>query len=35
MEVIFDGHKCSACEMCVAACPAKAMEVRFDRSLIE
>jgi len=35
MEVIFAGDKCSACEMCVAACPAKAMEVRFDRSILD
>lgn len=34
MEVIFDREKCSACELCVSACLARAMEVRFDRSLL-
>jgi ferredoxin len=34
MEVIFDSEKCSACELCVPACPSRAMEVRFDKSLL-
>ena len=34
MEVIFDRDRCSACELCVIACPARAMEVKFDRSLV-
>lgn len=35
MTVAFDRDRCSACEMCVISCPPKAMEVNFDRSLIE
>lgn len=35
MTVAFDGDRCSACEMCVISCPPKAMEVNFDRALIE
>jgi len=34
MEVVFDSEKCSACELCVPACPSRAMEVRFDKSLL-
>lgn len=34
MEVIFDSDRCSACELCVSACMARAMEVKFDRSLL-
>lgn len=34
MEVIFEKEKCSACEMCVVTCLARAMEVKFDRSLL-
>ncbi|MFP3927536.1 MAG: NIL domain-containing protein [Desulfobacteraceae bacterium] len=34
MEVVFDTDKCSACELCVVACPAKAMEVKFNKSLL-
>jgi NAD-dependent dihydropyrimidine dehydrogenase PreA subunit len=28
MSVVFDESKCSVCELCVAACPTRAMEVR-------
>jgi Fe-S-cluster-containing hydrogenase component 2 len=28
MEVLFDQEKCSICELCVTACPPRAMEVR-------
>jgi formate hydrogenlyase subunit 6/NADH:ubiquinone oxidoreductase subunit I len=28
MEVDFDQQKCSVCELCVTACPPRAMEVR-------
>ena len=34
MEVIFDSDRCSACELCVSACMARAMEVKFDKSLL-
>jgi len=34
MEVVFDKELCSACEWCVSACPARAMEVKFNRSLL-
>ena len=34
MEVIFDKERCSACELCVVACLARAMEVKFDKSLL-
>lgn len=34
MEVIFDSDRCSACELCVSACMARAMEVKFNRSLL-
>ena len=34
MEVIFDKEKCSACELCVSACIARAMEVSFNKSLL-
>ncbi len=34
MAVIFDREKCSACELCVSACLARAMEVRFNKSLL-
>jgi Fe-S-cluster-containing hydrogenase component 2 len=30
MEIVFDAEKCSACEMCVAVCPPRAMAVRYD-----
>ncbi len=30
MEVIFDSAKCSACELCIKACPPRAMESRFE-----
>jgi ferredoxin len=29
MEVIFDSNKCSACELCIKACPPRAMESRI------
>lgn len=35
MTVAFDKDRCSACELCVSACPAKAMEVNFDKALLE
>jgi ferredoxin len=35
MAVLFDKDRCSACELCVITCPAHAMEVRFDRSLLD
>jgi ferredoxin len=35
MVVEFDSERCSACEWCVPACPAKAMEVRFNRTLLD
>ena len=35
MTVNFDKDRCSACELCVSACLANAMEVNFDKSLIE
>ncbi len=35
MEVIFDNERCSACEWCVPACPAAAMEVSFNKVLLE
>jgi len=28
MEVVFDQKKCSVCELCVPACPPRAMEAR-------
>lgn len=34
MEVLFDKDRCSACELCVSACMARAMNVKFDRSLL-
>ncbi|MEA2038592.1 MAG: 4Fe-4S binding protein [Thermodesulfobacteriota bacterium] len=34
MEVIFDSRKCSGCELCVSACPARAMAVKFNRGLL-
>ena len=34
MEVVFDTDMCSACELCVSACLARAMEVKFNRSLL-
>ena len=34
MEVVFDTDKCSACELCVSACMARAMEVKFNKSLL-
>ena len=36
MTVIFDGSKCSACELCVSACPPRAMVVRpSDQAFFE
>jgi Fe-S-cluster-containing hydrogenase component 2 len=29
MEVLFDSAKCSACELCIKACPPRAMESRL------
>jgi NAD-dependent dihydropyrimidine dehydrogenase PreA subunit len=29
MKVIFDPEKCIACELCVKACPPRAMIVKF------
>jgi ferredoxin len=29
MEVLFDSNKCSACELCIKACPPRAMESRI------
>ncbi len=34
MEVIFDKERCSACELCILACPAQAMSASFDKSLL-
>ncbi|HBF42601.1 MAG TPA: (Fe-S)-binding protein [Desulfobacteraceae bacterium] len=34
MEVVFDRERCSACELCVSACLARAMKVKFDKSLL-
>lgn len=34
MRVVFDKSSCSACELCVSACLAQAMEVKFDKSLL-
>lgn len=28
MSIGFDQKKCSACELCVPACPSRAMEIR-------
>jgi Fe-S-cluster-containing hydrogenase component 2 len=28
MEVIFDQQKCSVCELCVPACPTRAMKAK-------
>jgi ferredoxin len=30
MEVTFDSSRCSACELCIKACPPRAMESRFS-----
>jgi ferredoxin len=30
MDVVFDPTKCSACELCVAVCPPRAMKVTFN-----
>jgi ferredoxin len=30
MEVIFDPEKCTACGLCVAGCPVRAMKISFD-----
>jgi ferredoxin len=35
MEVLFDSEGCSACELCVKACPSRAMIVTFDKVLVE
>jgi len=29
MMVIFENEKCIACELCIKACPPRAMEVNF------
>jgi len=29
MKVLFDKEKCNGCELCVSACPARAMEVNI------
>ncbi|MEW6725402.1 NIL domain-containing protein [Desulforudis sp. 1088] len=29
MQVAFDGEKCIVCQLCVKACPVRAMEVKF------
>jgi formate hydrogenlyase subunit 6/NADH:ubiquinone oxidoreductase subunit I len=34
MEVVFDQDKCSICELCVNACPPRAMEVRPIRNAL-
>ena len=34
MEVLFESERCSACELCVKACPARAMIVTFDKVLV-
>ena len=34
MEVQFNSDKCSACELCVTACPAQAMSVKFNKAII-
>jgi ferredoxin len=34
MEVVFDQDKCSICELCVSACPPRAMEVRPIRNAL-
>jgi Fe-S-cluster-containing hydrogenase component 2 len=34
MAVLFDATKCSACELCCPVCPARAMEVRLNRSTL-
>jgi Fe-S-cluster-containing hydrogenase component 2 len=34
MEVVFDQEKCSICELCVPACPPRAMEVRPIRNAL-
>lgn len=33
MEVLFDSERCSACELCVNTCLARAMIVEFDKPL--
>jgi Fe-S-cluster-containing hydrogenase component 2 len=33
MEVLFESERCSACELCVKACPARAMIISIDRVL--
>jgi len=32
--VAFDPSKCSACELCVVVCPARAMEVRINHEAV-
>ncbi|MEJ2071450.1 MAG: NIL domain-containing protein [Syntrophobacterales bacterium] len=34
MNVAFDATKCSACELCVVVCPARAMEVRINHQAV-
>ena len=34
MNVAFDASKCSACELCVVVCPARAMEVRINHQAV-
>jgi Fe-S-cluster-containing hydrogenase component 2 len=33
MDVEFESDRCSACELCVKACPVRAMIVTFDRAI--
>ena len=36
MKIIFDQEKCSVCELCVPACPPRAMEIRpADQTFFE
>jgi Fe-S-cluster-containing hydrogenase component 2 len=34
MAVVFDAARCSACELCCPVCPARAMEVKLNRSAL-
>ncbi|MEA1867063.1 MAG: 4Fe-4S binding protein [Thermodesulfobacteriota bacterium] len=34
MEVIFDPKECTGCELCVAVCPVRAMEIRFSKDKV-
>jgi len=33
MAVLFESERCSACELCVKACPTRAMIVTFDKNI--